>query len=100
MAALTGSLTKHATLSATTVDSITLSAAGSGRFEVVNRDGTNTIWVTFSRTGTPTDPVASADNTRVLPPNSSKEYYCFGDSNLIVKILGNGGSYSVEVLDG
>jgi hypothetical protein len=100
VATLTGNQTKHATLTTTTVDQITLTGAGSGRFEVVNRDGTNTVWVTYSRTGTPVDPVASADDAHVLPPNSSKEFYTFGSNNLIVKILGNGGAYSVEALDG
>lgn len=100
MATLSGAMSKHATLSGTTVDSVTLNGAGTGRFEVINRDGTNTVWVTFSRTGTPVDPVASADDARVLPPNSSKEYYCFGPNSLIVKVLGNGGAYSIEVLDG
>jgi hypothetical protein len=100
MATYTVNLAKHATLSGTTVDTVTLNGAGTGRFEVINRDGTNTAWVTYSRGGTPADPTASGDECHVLPPNSSKEFFTFGASALVMKILGNGGAYSVEALDG
>lgn len=98
MAAQTAIKTQHATLSTTVVDSVTLSGAVR-QIAVTNRDGSNVAWVTVG--SAPADPVASADETFVIPVSSRKVVWVSSRarSNMVVKILGNGGAYSVEGTD-
>lgn len=97
MAAEAGIFTAHATLTTTTVDTVTLSGALT-RATVINRAavGGADMWVTISTTSTaPSDPVAAADNTYWIPPQGFKTFRA-GGNGIIVKILGNGNAYSVE----
>jgi hypothetical protein len=97
MAAEAGIFTAHATLSGTTVDTVTLSGALT-RVTVINRAaaGGADMWVTISTTSTaPSDPVAAADNTYWIPAGGYKTFRA-GGNGCIVKILGNSNAYSVE----
>lgn len=85
---------KHATLSSTTADSITLSFPGQ-EIIVTNFDGTNKLYVTWDGT----TPTAAADDSFVVPISSSKTLKRtkgFSGST-VVKVVGNGGAYSVEM---
>lgn len=96
MAAVAGVRTAHATLSGTTVDTVTLTGAVR-RVTVINRAaaGSADLWVTISNTATaPSDPVSAADETYWIPPQGFKTFAASGGA--IVKVLGNGNAYSVE----
>jgi hypothetical protein len=91
--------THHATLTGTTVDTVTL-APGSdeyfANFEVLNRDTADTLWITYG--DDPDDPVASADGAYVIPANVAFSASIEGiASSITVKILGDGGAYSVQL---
>lgn len=94
MASYSVARSKHATLSTTVVDTVTLSDFGQ-LVEVVNDDGTNALWVTVDGT----TPVASADNTHRVPANGRKliDVGAPGRTGVAVKVLGNGGAYHVEL---
>lgn len=97
MAVETGSKSAHATLSGTTVDTVTVQ--GYRDLEITNRSGTDTLWITGGPPGTVAasiaTPVAAADETDFVLPGQSlildKNWYGSG----IIKILGNGNAYSV-----
>jgi len=104
MATISDARSIHATLSTTTVDIANLTQFWDA-IEVTNRDTTNNLWVRFDQT----DPVAEAEGTFVVPPSSAKVFQrgiansagVPGSTTLAtmchpVKVLGNGGSYSVE----
>lgn len=96
MAAVTGPFTAHATLTGTTVDTVTLTSPIT-RVTVINRAaaGGTDLWVTISNTGTaPADPVAAADDTYWIPPQGFKTFAA--GSDVQVKVLGNSNAYSVE----
>lgn len=95
MAAYSELVSKHATLSGTTVDSVTLTKAF-GKVEVLNR-GTGTLYVTTgnSVSGT-TDPTAAGDDTTVVPAGACVELDANGRTGFTVKIIGNGDAYSVQ----
>jgi hypothetical protein len=98
MATIVGNRTEHATLTATTVDTVTLNAPQT-KVKVVNRHATEVLWVTISRTGTaPADPTIGGDDTYfVAPANGSETFY--SRSGVIVKVLGNGNGYSIHGFD-
>jgi len=103
MATISDTTSIHATLSTTTVDIANLTQFW-GAIEVTNRDPINTLWLRFDGT----DPVAEAEGTYVVPPSTSKTFVesynpagVPGSTTLAtmchpVKVLGNGGAYSVE----
>lgn len=93
---------KNATLTGTTVDTVTIKGTYQ-KVEILNRDATNTVWVTLTPANVPNvanlpiDPVAAADEAFPVPPSTAFIYSHDGASALSykVKILGNGGAYSV-----
>ena len=86
----------HKTLSTTTVDTVTLTRKFR-RVKVINRDNTNPIWVTYG--SAPADPVANADDIDIVMPGQTLDISMAGartsTSTNVVKVLGNGGAYSV-----
>lgn len=94
-------LAKHATFTGTTADLVEFT--GSWDFvEVVNRDGTNTLYFNVN---TSTVPTAAADDTYVVLPNGTKTVRIpLVDPNATpgstagkqcVRLVGSGGGYSV-----
>lgn len=65
MATLTAARAKHATLAASTVDTVTLSAGGL-EVEVINR---GTGWINFTTDGSV--PTVDGDNTYPVGPNTA-----------------------------
>ena len=98
MAALTAAVSKHATLTGTTVDSVTLTQ-GFRSIEVINRDSTDYLWITYGASA-PADPTSGGDDTLVVPPASALTIDANNRANFVVKILGDGGAYSVQGVDG
>lgn len=107
MAAVTGGKSAHATLTTTTVDTVTL--AGTPKVRVLNASGTADLWVTALRnSGTgasaPADPVANAADTVRIPASQWAAFTVDGGTNAnpawptVVKVLGNGNAYSVEAV--
>jgi hypothetical protein len=98
MASYSAAGSKHATLSGTTVDTVTLTG-GYGAVEVLNR-GTNTIWITYgARADTVTDPTAAADGTLAVPAGQVVELDANGRGGFTVKLVGNSDDYSVQGVD-
>lgn len=98
MASISGNLCEHATLSGTTVDTLTLSGPMT-RCTVNNKAaaGGADIYFTYSCTSTaPAAPTASGDDTYWVPPGGWKSFDVLGGGGVIVKIIGNGNAYSVE----
>lgn len=85
---------KHATLSTTTVDTVTLNENCS-EVLVINYDGTNKVFFTLDGT----TPAALADDSYVVPiTNSTKVRAPLRVSNaspIVVSVVGSGGAYSV-----
>lgn len=103
MATISDARSIQATLTGTTVDIANLTQFWDA-IEVTNRDTTNPLYVRFDGT----DPVADAEGTFIVPAGTSKVFEKSanqagvpGSTTLAtmchpVKVLGNGGSYSVE----
>lgn len=103
MATISDARSIQATLTGTTVDIANLQQFWDA-IEITNRDTTNNLWVRFDGT----DPVAEAEGAFVIPPSSAKVFTKSANTAGIpgsttlatmchpVKVLGNGGSYSVE----
>lgn len=84
---------KHATLSTTTVDTVTLNENCS-EVLVINYDGTNKVFFTLDGT----TPAALADDSYVVPITNSTKVRAPLRSNaspLVVSVVGSGGAYSV-----
>jgi hypothetical protein len=98
MASYTVRIAKHATLTTTTADLISLNGGLIG-FEVVNKDASNAVYFTWTDDGsTPTTAVAAADDTDyVAAAGGSKLVMCTpaGGVGIKVSVVGNGGAYSV-----
>lgn len=97
MATITGNRCEHATLSTTTVDTVTLNGPIS-RVTVINRAaaGGTDLAVTISTNGTaPATPTQQGDDTYWIPAGGGFKTFAAG-SGVIVKVLGNGNAYSVE----
>lgn len=97
MAAISGVLCEHATLSGTTVDTVTLTS-WMRRATICNKAaaGGADIYFTFSTNGTaPTAATASGDGTYWVPPGGFKTVGG-GPQGIIVSLIGNGNAYSVE----
>ena len=91
MATYTVSRAAHKTLTGTTVDTVNITSAS---VEIINRVGTDPLWVTIDGT----EPVAGADNIHVVPAGTWKTIRLGNstDETATIKILGNGNEYSVE----
>lgn len=96
MAAYSVATAKHATLSTTTVDTVTITA-GASQVEVINRDTADYLYITYGVD--PTDPTAAGDDTIVVPPGNAVTIDANGRTNFKVKIIGDGGGYSVQRVD-
>lgn len=92
MANLTAASAKHATLTSTTVDTVTLTGSFQS-FEVVNRHATEVLWVTYGEAA-PADPTAGGDDCIFVP--AAGVVTLDADGKVVVKILGNGNAYSVQ----
>lgn len=92
MAALSAKRSKSATLSTTTVDTVTLTVPCQF-IEVTNRSGSATIWFTVDGTV----PTAAGDDVEFVLPGQSLPVPVIGaaDSGAVVKVLGNGNDYTV-----
>lgn len=83
---------KHATLSGTLADTVTLTGKWS-YIEVINRDDEEDLWVSVDPDGAPTAASAGADDTLYVPPLGSK-IIKYGDG--VISVVGDGNAYSVE----
>lgn len=91
MASFTVSGAKHATLTAGTVDTVTLTG-GWGRVEVLNRTGTADIY--FTTDGS--TPSGGCDNCQIVPSGSSLNVPTSDAGGTeVVNLVGNGNGYSV-----
>lgn len=105
MASYTAVRGKHATLSSTTVDTVTLTQGGVTGREIVlmvaNDDTTNKLYFTYALNGTPATPTAGGDDTYYVPVSSQRFVTIYGGNpgttTVIVKVIGNGGMYHVEL---
>lgn len=99
MASISVAQAAHKTLSGTTVDTVTFTGnAGNGWGTVVvtNRDTANAISVTFGISGgTAAAPTALGDDTYLVRAGEAKSFSP-GPPITSVKVIGNGGSYSIE----
>lgn len=107
MASYSVALCKHATLSGTTVDTVTITDATT--IDVCNdaaAGGTN-LYVTVGIGTAPSDPTSGGDNTYMVPPGgwstfaASSLFTGYGVSpgqypDIVVKVLGNNNAYRVE----
>lgn len=95
MAAVSGTYSAHATLSSTTVDTVTLSTDDLQGVEVVNRSGATTIY--FRCDGTAA--VAAANGTFAVLAGQSLYVPLgggLGSASTVVSIIGDGNAYSVH----
>lgn len=95
MAAYEEAFSKHATLTGTTADTVTIT----NRFrylEVINRDAETPLYVTQNPALAPTTAVGAADDTFYVPPGGSKVVkYLAGK----LSVVGSSNAYSVEGFD-
>jgi hypothetical protein len=107
MAAEAGINAASATLTTTTVDTITLTGRGT-YLSVVNREPTTgtLFWCTTSiASGTAATPTAAGDECFPVFPSSATGFRvrsssaASGGAGLVVKILGNGHQYTVMLTD-
>lgn len=97
MASITAKKSAHATLTTTTVDTVTLTGKWAD-VVVTNNDTTNRLWVTAGgEQATVADPVALAEEITVVEPGEAKALGIVAPC--VVKVLGSGGSYAVEGVD-
>lgn len=103
MAAYSVKYCKHATLSSTTVDTVTLTG-GAPVVEVYNADASNPIYFCIgdstggsNLTATPT---AAGDDTYKVPPATARQVLAppaaGANGDVSVKLIGNGNIYSVH----
>ncbi len=101
MATLTGVQAKSATLTSTTVDTITLSNNRGNLLTVVNRAaaGGTAFWCTYGPA--PATPTAGGDDCYPVPPDFGSISFRIrpGVAATVVKILGNGHDYTVMITD-
>jgi hypothetical protein len=105
MAAVAGVQAASATLSTTTVDTVTLTGRGT-ILTVINREpstGTD-FWITYnSLGGTPITPVAATAECYPVMPRGSQSFrirsVAAAANGVTVKILGNGHQYTVQLTD-
>jgi hypothetical protein len=99
MAAYTPTVSCHKTTSGTTADTVTI-GQGFAKVEVVNRDTTDFLYVTYgSETGNAATPVAEADGTLVIPPGGVLELDANNRGGFVVKVVGSDTPYSVQGVD-
>ena len=100
MASYTPTVSCHKTLTTTTADTITI-GQGFAAVEVINRDTADFIYITYgSAAADVAAPVAEADGTLVIPPGNTLTLDANNRGGFVVKIVGDGGGYSVQGVDG
>ncbi len=93
MADYSASRAVNKTLTATTVDAVTIT--GSAPLVCVHNRGTNTLWVRSGAPGTTVaDPTSAGDNCIPVPAGTIVPVRD-GGGGALVKVLGNGDAYSV-----
>lgn len=97
MASYTVASGKRATLSSTTVDTITFGPVPAGGHFIIDNESTSEV-LTVTLEGT--TPTAGGDNMRYIPAGKSREFINqSGDAKTItIKVIGNGNVYSVQTL--
>lgn len=99
MASIAGALSAAATLTSTTVDTVTLNAAPF--YRVINRTVAAELWITIGAGGaTPADPAVAAANAYVVPAVVGAEIVVENPSlgasaTTVLKVLGNANAYAV-----
>lgn len=83
-------LAKSATLSTTTVDTVTLGQVCS-EVEIVNKDATNDLFITLNGL----TPTASGDDCYRVLPATSKRLKTPSINPLVVSLIGSGNIYTV-----
>jgi len=94
MAAVSGGMTAHATLTTTTADTVTLTGEGS-YLAVTNHEASGGDTVYFTINGATA--VAAADENYVVLPQQTKVLGPGRFDAVSVSVVGNGGTYSVEI---
>lgn len=87
---------KHATLSGTTADSVTITNKYP-YLEIINRDTETALYVSAVPDGTPTTAVSAADDTLYVPPSGSKVIR--RPAGGAISVVGSANPYSVEGFD-
>lgn len=105
MASVSGNYAVHASLSTTTVDTITITT-DAGYLDIYNRTGTADMFVSVDPsdpTATPTNPTAAGAGFYAVSQNGDRRTRIplagGGRSStraVVVKIIGNGNAYSVQ----
>lgn len=98
MASYSAAQAKHATLTSTTADAISLTGTYVA-VEIVNHDASTLLYAKVDRAA-PTAPTSGADDTEVIRPGERLRLCLvprFGDDPLapFVGVVGNGNAYSV-----
>ena len=99
MASGTANFAYHSTLTASTVDTVTLND-GTEYVTVVNRGGTDEIYFTVGTpTNEPPSPTVGGNDTYVLPAALGSLRVASEIGPIVVKLISNGAmAYSVEVI--
>ena len=100
MATYTAIRAKTATLTGTTVDTVTLSGLGRyNQVEVVNVSGATALYVRWGE-NTATAPTAGGDDCYVVLAGGSLTFPTGGGlSQVVVKVIGNGNQFNVAAFD-
>lgn len=104
MATYSATRAKHATLTASTVDTVTIGDQTSrdkfGALEIFNRDTGTGLYYTYSTSATaPADPTVAGDNTYYVPPSGAMMIPLdFAQTNIFaVKVISSAAAaYSVH----
>lgn len=98
MATISEVRAKHATLSTTTADQVTLTGSFA-KVQIINHDISVPLYATAVQNGaTPTTAVSAADDTYVIPGNGVLTLRTSG-KGFVASIVGNGNEYSVVGYD-
>lgn len=98
MATYSNAIAVHETLSASTVDTITLTTVNDAQAMIVNRTGTAEIYGTIGYDGTtPVDPTVAGAGTFVLPASICALSLDSASGPIVVKLISSGEmAYSVH----
>lgn len=96
MAAYTANTAKSATLTGTTQDTITF-AGGGHNLQIINDDAVNALWVKIGDTD-PGAISAGGDDTMRVTSGTPLTINARGIQTPVVRLLGNGGGYTVQAV--
>ncbi len=83
----------HNTLSATSADTVAIT--GYDQVDVINRDASEPLYVTWEGDGSPTTAVVEADDTEYVAPGGFVRIDANGTGGGKLSLVGNGNAYSV-----